>query len=112
MATCAGPLAARAAALAHITVRVRTAAGRPVEGARLDPGGAVTNESGTARLGVPPGRVTLVTTRLGFVPDTLRITLPEGSDTTLAVELVERSIAIEPVVVTSTRIERRIEDEP
>lgn len=98
---------------AQLTVRV-TVEGRPLEGALVRAGrtGAQTDASGAAHLSLPAGEVTVVASRIGFAPDSLRLPLREGADTLVTIALSERATEIAPVVVTATRGERRIEDEP
>ncbi len=72
----------------------------------------VTDAQGTALFRLVPGRHLLTVSRIGFLPDSLTVTLAAGSDTTLVVPLRERSTELEAVIVTATRSERRIEDEP
>lgn len=50
--------------------------------------------------------------RLGFAPDSALLELRAGSDTTLRFVLREQAPTINPIVITSTRTERRVEDEP
>jgi iron complex outermembrane receptor protein len=51
--------------------------------------------------------------RIGFAPDTLRLVVRSGEDTTVTAELTEQAATtISPIVVTSTRAERRLEEEP
>lgn len=74
--------------------------------------GAMTDSTGTARLVLPAGPHDLIVSRLGFAAETLAITVRAGEDTTLDIALGERAAAIARVIVTATRTERRIEDEP
>jgi iron complex outermembrane receptor protein len=126
-ATCAiitamifGPTSARAQTSAGavtqgvtLTVRVAHAEG-PVAGAVIRAGrvGALTDSAGTAALHLPAGRSTLTVSRAGFRPETLAVTLRPATDTTIAVRLVAEGTALAPVVVTSTRGARRLEEEP
>lgn len=71
-----------------------------------------TGADGLALLRLPPGSAIVTVRRLGFVPDSARVELREASDTTLRFILRERAPTINPVVITSTRTERRVEDEP
>lgn len=97
------------------TVRLRVESeARPVVGAQVRSGvtGVLTDSRGEARLTLPAGPRELVIQRVGFEPDTVRLVLRAGSDTTVTVALHERSERLEGVVVTATRGERRVEDEP
>ncbi len=76
------------------------------------PLGGATDGSGRLVLRVPAGDRALVAARLGFVPDTLRVALRAGQDTTLAVRLAGAAADVEAIVVTATRAERRVEDTP
>ena len=107
------PLEAQLAPAATVHVTVRSAAG-PVAGALVSSGrvSAATNDSGIAVLHLQAGAASIVTRRIGFAPDTLRLMLAEGADITASVQLVERAATIAPVIVSSTRTERRVEDEP
>ena len=71
-----------------------------------------TDSQGAARLVVAPGPCTLMVSRLGFRSDTLQLAVRAGMDTTLEAVLVEQTVEIAPVVVTTTRTGRRMEDEP
>jgi Outer membrane cobalamin receptor protein len=97
------------------TVRVIVRAGdAPLTGALVASGrmGQQTTENGTATLQLPPGRATIVTRRIGYAPDSVTLLLASGSDTTITRILVQRAETIAPVIVSSTRSERRVEDEP
>lgn len=85
-----------------------------VAGARVTAGGlaVVTGAGGTAVLRLPPGPATLVTTRIGFLPDTVRLTLRSAQDTAVVVRLEPSAVELEAIVVTATRSERRVEDTP
>ncbi len=50
--------------------------------------------------------------RLGLAPDSIRLELRAGSDTAISFLLREYVAALASVVITSTRMERRVEDEP
>ena len=70
--------------------------------------GAQTDARGDATLRLPAGPQALVTSRLGFLPDTVRLTLRPGQDTALVVALAEQEVEAEAIVVTATRGERRV----
>ena len=98
---------------AIVHVAVRSAAG-PVVGAFVSASraGDQSGENGIATLRLRPGTVIIVARRIGFATDSLRILLLAGRDTTVALVLAEQAASIAPVFVSSTRSERRVEDEP
>lgn len=98
---------------ASLNLRV-TSEGKAVEQADVRSGRVVahTDDEGEAHLTLPAGEAEVVVHKLGFAPDTLRLVLRAGSDTTVSVELHEVAVELESVVVTATRAERRVEDEP
>lgn len=79
---------------------------------RAGRGGTTTDSAGRALLRVAPGAQLLTITRLGYRPDTLRLVLAAGQDTTVRVDLVPQAAALAGIVVMSTRAERRLEEEP
>jgi iron complex outermembrane receptor protein len=87
--------------------------GQPVAGAHVESGTAraLTDRDGTAWLVLAPGSRTLTITKLGFDPETLRVTVLVGR-TEVSVALRKTSTELAPVVVAATRDERRITDEP
>src|SRR5690606_18787800 len=99
--------------LATLRVTV-THDGMPVTGAlvRSERVGSLVDARGVAVLRLVPGPHRVVTSRVGLVPDTTGLVLRAGQDTALVVSLEERTHALEEVMVSSTRGERRIEDEP
>ena len=113
----APPLSTAADSLATVRVTVRQV-DAPLEGAivrALDltpPIGAQTNAAGSATLRLPAGGRRLVISRLGVRPDSLTLTLRAGMDTSIVVQLAEVGAALEAVVVSATRGERRVEDTP
>jgi iron complex outermembrane receptor protein len=90
----------------------------PIEGAIVrtieppSPVAAQTDAHGTAILRLQAGAQMIVTSRIGLRPDTLRLVLRAGQDTTVSVGLEERLAQLEGIVVTATRGERRVEDTP
>lgn len=103
---------AQAADTAQVTVRVRDAARHPVEGASVRGGGShgVTEADGTVSLTVPTGGQRFIIVRIGYAADTLQATIMR--DTTVLATLREIDLDVAPVIVSSTRSERRLEDEP
>lgn len=88
--------------------------GEGVAGAvvRLGSSAAATDREGLAVLRPGAGTHTVVVRRLGLAPDSARVTLRAGLDTTITLELGELDHeALEDVVVSATRGERRVSDE-
>jgi outer membrane receptor for ferrienterochelin and colicins len=119
-AALAGPVVAPLAGQelpASVTVRVE-AEGAPVEGAEVvsardaDRPAARTDAGGMAVLRLPPGSHTLRVRAFGFAPAEERLTLRAGQDTTVVVSLRSEAVELEEIIVSSTRGDRRIEDEP
>lgn len=50
--------------------------------------------------------------RLGLSPDSLRVVLRPAADTTIQLLMQEGVAVIAPVIISSTRMERRVEEEP
>jgi len=71
---------------------------------------ARTNAAGVGELTLAAGTHRVIVARLGFLAESLTVTLSPGAQTTLEIEL--RSATLESVVVEATRSDRRIEDEP
>ncbi len=110
---------------ARVTVRVRSE-GAPVEGAevragserrqeevaaaRNDLSAAISDADGIATLHLTPGRYRLTVQRLGF--ERLQVGIRAGSDTVVTVELEPEPIELADLIVTATRSERPIEEEP
>ncbi|MBB4638116.1 TonB-dependent receptor domain-containing protein [Longimicrobium terrae] len=96
----------------RVTVVVR-AEGEPVADATVRADSVIvrtTDASGTAVLGLAPGRWTI---RVGKMPFMLGIvTLTAARDTTVTVDLQGETLELEEIIVTSTRTGRRLEDEP
>lgn len=86
----------------------------PLPAARVSAAGrsARTDGRGLAVLALPGGPHRLVVARLGFLPDTLDLLLRSGQDTALTVTLEAAAAEMEELVVTTTRTERRVEDQP
>lgn len=60
----------------------------------------------------PLGPLTVFVHGLGLAPDSARFVVRAGMDTTVAFPLHDQAAALAPVIVSSSRTERRIEDEP
>ena len=112
------PGSAGADTLATLRVLVRQAVPPrdtiPLEGVvvRSNRIGAPTDAAGLTTLRLAPGPHTIIATRIGFRPDTTRLTLRARQDTTITVQLAEHAASLEEMVVTSTRGERRVDDTP
>jgi outer membrane receptor for ferrienterochelin and colicins len=85
----------------------------PIERALVRSGSAaaLTATDGIATLRLLPGTYTIVATKLGLAPDTI-IAMIGTRDTMLVANLAELSAELDEVVVSSTRADRRVEDEP
>ncbi len=86
----------------------------PVDAAAVRSGrvATYTDAQGLAVLGLAPGERRLVAAKIGFKPETLVVVLRAGADTSVTVGLTEQPTALTGVIVSATRSERRIEDEP
>ena len=73
--------------------------------------GAATDAAGRATLpNVPPGTHQVAVSSLGYAPRTLPLALPQSAD--VLVELTPGAAEIAEVLVTATRTNSRIEDQP
>jgi iron complex outermembrane receptor protein len=98
---------------ASVTVRVESR-GLPLEGAQVSSGarGALTDPDGVAVVQLPAGDHDLRVARIGYATAELSVTVVAGGSATLVVDLEEAAVEAEEIFVTSTRTDRRIEDEP
>jgi iron complex outermembrane receptor protein len=96
-----------------VTVRVM-AAGGPVESAQVasTEAGGLTNASGEVALRLGPGTHVIRVQAQGLVPVEQVVAVREGRDTTVVIALREEVVEHEAIMVSSTRTDRRIEDEP
>lgn len=97
------------------TLRVQVShAGIPIADATVRSGslGVRTGDDGRAILTLPAGSHLVLATRLGFASDSVRIALRADQDTAIVFTLEPTTEELESIVVSSTRGERRIEDEP
>src|SRR5688572_5981359 len=96
---------------ANVRMRV-THDGAPVRQARVafGEGGALTDSLGVAAFRVAAGRHALRVESFGFAA--FSDTVDVRADTTVVVELEEEAVEGEEIIVSSTRGERRIQDEP
>ena len=88
--------------------------GNPVAGANVLAGAesVTTDASGLATLSLSPGPVTVIVAKTGYDPATARIDVA-GDERTLQVVLTAKPTGQEEgAVVASTRINRRVEDQP
>ena len=87
---------------------------QPIPGAVIRAGslGALTDSAGNATLRLPAGPQTLITSRLGFIPDTLSLEIVAGADTAIEVQLSPAVVRLAEVIVGASRVERRVQDEP
>lgn len=98
---------------ARVTIQAATQSG-PASGVVLRSGrvAAITDAQGNATLLIAPGIVVIGARRIGLAPDSIRLALRAGADTTIALMLREQAAVIASVIVSSTRTDRRVEDEP
>jgi iron complex outermembrane receptor protein len=97
-----------------VIVVVRSDSGQPVSQAEVHTGdqAALTDEQGEARLELPAGDITVSFQRYGFASKTVRARVTAGETTRLAVELDAESVLKQEIIVTATRNDVLIEDEP
>ena len=97
------------------SVEVKVTSGQAlVEGAHIQIGGAraTTSAAGVAILQALAGASTLVVGRDGYIEKSLPIVVVAGQTTSVTVELDAAPTITEEVVVTATRSDKRIQDEP
>jgi iron complex outermembrane receptor protein len=99
---------------AEATVRVHLVAREgPLRGTIR--GGSVaarSDDEGRATIRRPAGRTWIVAIAIGYRPDSLELDLRAGQDTVVSLRLEAAPAELEEITVSSTRSERRIEDEP
>ena len=85
-----------------------------VAGAEVRAGSATatTDANGVASLSVPPGRLDLVVTRAGYDAAATPVDVALQGQTRVEIALEPQSEIEETIIVSATRAERRIEDEP
>lgn len=99
----------------EVLLTVRTVHGvQPVQGVEVVIGSiqGITGVTGDAVFRLPAGAHTVETRRIGFVNARVVLRLDSTRDTAVVIELQEEAIEVEEIVVSSTRTDRRIEDEP
>src|SRR5688572_16521460 len=97
-----------------LVVEVRSESG-PVEQAEVvirDEIAGVTGNQGNVTLQLPPGDIEITVQRYGFASKAIPVTVAAGAVQSLTVELDAESVLDEEIIVTTTRGEVRIEDEP
>jgi iron complex outermembrane receptor protein len=97
------------------TVRLRVLhRSAPLPSVRITSGEVTveTGADGEAVLRVRAGSAMFVLAHIGFLPDTLTLSLRRGQDTTITVDVEPQAVELEGVVVAATRSERRVEDTP
>lgn len=115
IAVCLVVLLASAAAAQPATLRVEVRSdGRPVGDAEVSAAAQVakTDRQGLAVLTLPPGAIGIVVSKAGFATTTLPVTLQAGREQTVSVDLAAQPTVEEVVVVSATRTEGRLEDQP
>jgi iron complex outermembrane receptor protein len=97
-----------------LRVTVRAANARPIAGAqvRADSVAVRTDENGEARLVLQTGVRRIIVTRFGYAPDSAVVAIRSGTDTAIVFILEAHETSLAAVVVSATRSERRIEDDP
>jgi outer membrane receptor for ferrienterochelin and colicins len=101
------------AAWTSLTVRVLLD-GQPVEAAQVwsTATSGITNASGEVILRLPAGRHTVRVQKIGIQTTEQTVTLQQAADTLIPIVVREAAVEREAIIVSSTRAERRIEDEP
>jgi iron complex outermembrane receptor protein len=96
-----------------IQVEVRTA-GAAVAGAVVSAGTVkeTTSAEGLAMLKLPPGENIVVVTKAGYVTATAAVTVSAGETQKVVVELQAQVRHEEEVMVSATRTDRRLDDQP
>jgi outer membrane receptor for ferrienterochelin and colicins len=86
----------------------------PVEGVtvRIGQAGQSTDAQGAAVFRLLPGAWEITATKLGFIPDTLLLSLRPGVDTAVTMMLAPHATELSGIIVSATRSGRRIENEP
>ena len=115
------PLTAGHVALAQVEapvgalrVRVEAAEGRPLAEATIDAGSVTTttDAEGVALLEVSAGTVTVLVTKDGYLPLSTSTQVVAGQEAALEVELVRQITVEEEIVVSATRTNARLADQP
>ena len=101
------------AQVAAVTVRTVSSAG-PAEGVEVEIGSSrqLTDQEGQVTFRLPSGEHLIEARRIGFAVVQVMLRLVAPRDTLLVIQMQEEALATEGIVVSSTRSERRIEEEP
>ena len=73
---------------------------------------STTGANGEATLVLPVGEWTITVEKTGFLKQTVKVTVVTGTNALLAVTLVPTPVVTEDVIVTATRSDKRLQDEP
>ena len=86
----------------------------PVSGATVTVNGlmAMTNSDGTATVDVPAGAVVVTIVKERFAPGTVSVSVALGEQRDIDVELEPQAALEEEVLVTATRTDTRLQDQP
>jgi len=93
---------------------VVTSSEGPVPRAQVIVGGKTmeTDAGGHLTLNVPPGPVDIIVVKTGFNPVTVTLTVVAGTPQVVPVMLERQTALEERVIVSATRTDKRIEDQP
>jgi iron complex outermembrane receptor protein len=96
-----------------VTVRTVGASG-PLEGVQvvIGPSVQLTDDEGQATFQLPSGEHLIQAGRIGFADAQVTLRLAVARDTLLVIRLREQAVETEGIIVSSTRTDRRIEEEP
>ena len=107
-----GPLSAQQPP-ARVTVEVRSEEGPVAEATVLaSEVGRLTGADGRALLELPAGTHEITAERIGYAEASARVTVAAGESLRVTLELEEEAVELEEIIVSSTRTDRRLEDEP
>ena len=98
-----------------VQITVRSTAGKPIPQVELRADNtiiAVTNDQGVATLERMAGELEVTLQRVGYKAATTKIAVATAQTTQVVVELEAQAVLEESIVVTATRSESAIEDEP
>ncbi|OFW17065.1 MAG: hypothetical protein A3F70_17325 [Acidobacteria bacterium RIFCSPLOWO2_12_FULL_67_14] len=107
------PAMAVAQAVDVLRVQVHSE-GAPVSGAEVIIGGttSLTGADGTVEVPVTPGAVLVTVIKEGFLPLSSTVDITPGGSRSMVFELEEQPDFEEAVIVTATRTDTRLEDQP
>jgi outer membrane receptor for ferrienterochelin and colicins len=100
-------------ALASVTVEVRFES-MPLADATVVVNGAThtTGSDGTLTVTIPPGALEITVVKESFAPATIALAVQAGQNQRVVVDLLEQPVIEEQIVVSATRTNKRLEDEP